>query len=165
MAEVAAREELVRQALRQAQDTAHHERESRGVAARRRTRALVMQSLYESDTVEHSAVDVLEARLAEVAVSRRDAEFARGMLTGIFANAAEIDKIIAEFAPGWPISQMAVVDRNILRMAIYEIMVSQDTPPRVAVNEAVELAKAFGGDSAPRFINGVLGSVMAAASR
>ena len=136
-----------------------------GVAARRRTRALVMQSLYESDTVEHSAVDVLDERMAEVALSRRDAEFARGMLEGIFANAAEIDKIIAEFAPGWPISQMAVVDRNILRMAIYEIMVSQETPPRVAVNEAVELAKAFGGDSAPRFINGVLGSVMAAASR
>lgn len=136
-----------------------------GVVARRRTRALVMQALYESDTVEHSAADVLEERLAEVALSRRDTEFARGMLTGIFANAVEIDKIIAEFAPGWPISQMAVVDRNILRMAIYEIMVSQDTPPRVAVNEAVELAKAFGGDSAPRFINGVLGSVMAAASR
>ena len=136
-----------------------------GVVARRRTRALVMQSLYESDTVEHSAVDVLEERMAEAEPSRRDAEFARGMLTGIFANAAEIDKIIAEFAPGWPISQMAVVDRNILRMAIYEIMLSRDTPPRVAVNEAVELAKAFGGDSAPRFINGVLGSVMAAASR
>ena len=110
-------------------------------------------------------MDVLDERLADVALSRRDAEFARGMLTGIFANAAEIDKIIAEFAPGWPVSQMAVVDRNILRMAIYEIMVSQDTPPRVAVNEAVELAKAFGGDSAPRFINGVLGSVMAAAGR
>ena len=136
-----------------------------GVVARRRTRVLVMQSLYESDMVEHSAVDVLEERLAEVALSRRDAEFARRMLTGIFANAAEIDKIIAEFAPGWPINQMAVVDRNILRMAIYEIILSQETPPRVAVNEAVELAKAFGGDSAPRFINGVLGSVMAAAGR
>ena len=166
MAEVAAREGLVRQALRQAQDTAHHERESEGgVAARRRTRALVMQALYECDTVEHSAVEVLDERLAEVAVSRRDAEFARGVLEGIFANAAEIDKIIAEFAPGWPLSQMAVVDRNILRMAIYEIMLSRETPPRVAVNEAVELAKAFGGDSAPRFINGVLGSVIAAASR
>ena len=135
------------------------------VAARRRTRALVMQSLYEADAVEHSASEVLGERLSETELSRRDAEFARGLLDGIFANAAEIDKIIAEFAPGWPISQMAVVDRNILRMAIYEIMVSEETPPRVAVNEAVELAKAFGGDSAPRFINGVLGSVMAAASR
>ena len=151
MAEVAAREPVTRAAG--------------GVVARRRTRALVMQALYEYDTVEHSASEVLVERLAEVDAGRRDAEFARGMLEGIFANAAEIDKIISEFAPGWPLSQMAVVDRNILRMAVYEIMVSQETPPRVAVNEAVELAKAFGGDSAPRFINGVLGSVMAAASR
>lgn len=136
-----------------------------GVVARRRTRALVMQSLYEADAVEHSALEVMDDRVSEMCLSRRDADFARAMLEGIFANSAEIDKIIAEFAPGWPISQMAVVDRNILRMAIYEIMVSQETPPRVAVNEAVELAKAFGADSAPRFINGVLGSVMAAASR
>ena len=133
------------------------------VVARRRARALVMQSLYEADAVEHSALDVLDGRLSEIGLSQKDAAFARGMLEGIFANAAEIDKIIATFAPGWPISQMAVVDRNILRMAIYEIMVSQETPPRVAVNEAVELAKAFGADSAPRFINGVLGSVMTAA--
>lgn len=136
-----------------------------GVVARRRTRALVMQSLYEADAVEHSALDVLDDRLSEMSLSQRDATFARAMLEGIFANSLEIDKIIAEFAPGWPISQMAVVDRNILRMAIYEIMVSQETPPRVAVNEAVELARAFGADSAPRFINGVLGSVMTAASR
>ena len=135
-----------------------------GIAARRRTRALVMQAMYEADTVEHSAADVLAERLADAALSRRDAEFARGLLDGIFSNAAEIDNMIAEFAPHWPIAQMAVVDRNILRMAIYEIMLSQDTPPRVAVNEAVELAKAYGGDSAPRFVNGVLGSVMRAAS-
>ena len=154
MPEVAARE-----------SEASAESNANGVIARRRTRALVMQALYESDTVEHSAVDVLDEHMSEMGLSRRDAEFARKFLNGIFANAAEIDKIIAEFAPGWPISQMAVVDRNILRMAIYEIMVSQETPPRVAVNEAVELAKAFGADSAPRFINGVLGSVMAAASR
>ena len=133
-----------------------------GVVARRRTRALVMQALYEADTVEHSPSDVLKDRLSDMALSRRDADFAWELLDGVFANSAEIDKIISEFAPDWPISQMAVVDRNILRMAIYEIMLSQDTPPRVAVNEAVELAKAFGGDSAPRFINGVLGSVMAA---
>lgn len=136
-----------------------------GVAARRRTRALVMQALYESDMVKHNAVDVLDMSMSDMGLSWRDAEFARKILEGIFANAAEIDKIISEFAPDWPISQMAVVDRNILRMAVYEIMVSQETPPRVAVNEAVELAKAFGADSAPRFINGVLGSVMAAASR
>ena len=148
-----------------AQADAYAKADSSAVVGRRRTRAIVLQSLYEADTVEHIATEVLDVRLAETAISKWDEAFARAMLDGIFANAAEIDKIIAEFAPGWPIGQMAVVDRNILRMAIYEIMVSEDTPPRVAVNEAVELAKAFGGDSAPRFINGVLGSVMAAASR
>ena len=148
-----------------AQADAYAKADSSAVVGRRRTRAIVLQSLYEADTVEHIATEVLDVRLAETAISKWDEAFARSMLDGIFANAAEIDKIIAEFAPGWPIGQMAVVDRNILRMAIYEIMVSEDTPPRVAVNEAVELAKAFGGDSAPRFINGVLGSVMVAASR
>ena len=138
--------------------------DSSAVIGRRRTRAIVLQTLYEADAVEHIAAEVLDVRLTETKISKWDEAFARTMLDGIFANAVEIDKIIAEFAPGWPIGQMAVVDRNILRMAIYEIMVSEDTPPRVAVNEAVELAKAFGGDSAPRFINGVLGSVMAAAS-
>ena len=137
----------------------------RGVVGRRRARALVMQSLYESDMVEHNAADVLDDRLADTSLTRRDEAFARAVIDGISANAAEIDKIIVEFAPGWPIAQMAIVDRNILRMAIYEITLSQDTPPRVAINEAVELAKAFGADSAPRFINGVLGSVMAAAGR
>ncbi len=148
-------------------DTASNARgiTARGIAVRRRTRALVMQALYEADTVEHSAADVLSERLSDAALSRRDSEFARGLLDGVFSNAAKIDNMIAEFAPHWPIEQMAVVDRNILRMAIYEIMLSQDTPPRVAVNEAVELAKAYGGDSAPRFINGVLGSVMRASSR
>ena len=140
-------------------------RDVSGVAARRRTRALALQVLYEADAVGHSATEALEERLAESGRSRRDAEFARGMIAGIFANAAEIDKIIGEFAPGWPVSQMAVVDRNILRMAIYEILLSEGTPPRVAVNEAVELAKGFGAESAPRFINGVLGSVMASAGR
>ena len=100
MAEVAAREGLVRQDLRQAQDTAHHERESgRRCRASANARALVMQTLYEADTVSHSASDVLEDRLPDMALSRRDAEFARGLLDGIFANAAEIDKIMAEFAP------------------------------------------------------------------
>ena len=138
------------------------EQAAQNTAMRRRTRALVMQALYEADTVEHSAAAVLDERLPDAALSQRDEAFARGMLHGIFANAAEIDGIIGRFAPGWPLGQMAVVDRNILRMAVYEIMLSQDTPPRVAVNEAVELAKAFGAESAPRFINGVLGSVMTA---
>ena len=86
---------------------------------------------------------------------------------GVLENIGEIDKIISEFAPSWPISQMAIVDRNLLRMGIYEISMGSGTPPKVAINEAVEMAKAFGSESSPRFVNGVLGAVMqtVAASR
>lgn len=139
-------------------------RERKGVAARRRTRAAVMQSLYEADIVAHSAADALTSRISETALPRRAETFARSLVEGVLANSAEIDRIITDFAPNWPVSQMAVVDRNILRMAVYEIALARETPPKVAINEAVELAKAFGADSAPRFINGVLGSVLAAAS-
>ncbi len=130
--------------------------------SRRRTRAVVMQSLYEADAAKHPPTDVLKAHIVDAALLPEDETFAHAVVDGVIANVEEIDKVIAGFAPNWPIGQMAVVDRNILRMAIYEIMFSQDTPPKVAVNEAVELAKAFGADSAPRFVNGVLGSVMAA---
>ena len=139
-------------------------RERKGVAARRRTRAAVMQSLYEADIAAHSAADALTSRISETELPRRAETFARSLVEGVLANSAEIDRIITDFAPNWPVSQMAVVDRNILRMAVYEIALARETPPKVAINEAVELAKAFGADSAPRFINGVLGSVLAAAS-
>lgn len=139
-------------------------RARKGVAARRRTRAAVMQSLYEADIVAHSAADALTSRISETELPRRAELFARNLVEGVLANSAEIDRIITDFAPNWPVSQMAVVDRNILRMAVYEIALARETPPKVAINEAVELAKAFGADSAPRFINGVLGSVLAAAS-
>ena len=86
--------------------------------------------------------------------------FARSLVGGVIENRAEIDKTISNLAPAWPINQMAVVDRNILRIAIYEVMIGGETPPRAAINEAVELAKVFGSDSSPKFVNGVLGSVM-----
>ena len=86
--------------------------------------------------------------------------FAHNLVEGVLNNQTEIDTIISDFAPSWPITQMAIVDRNILRMAIYEMILGGDTPPKVAINEAVELAKVFGSDSSPRFVNGVLGSVM-----
>lgn len=123
-----------------------------------------MQSLYEADVVAHSAADALTSRISETELPRRAELFARSLVEGVLANSAEIDRIITDFAPNWPVNQMAVVDRNILRMAVYEIALARETPPKVAINEAVELAKAFGADSAPRFINGVLGSVLAAAS-
>ena len=72
----------------------------------------------------------------------------------------ELNKLIATYAPEWPIEQMAIIDRNILRIALYEFLIDGGTPPKVAINEAVELAKMFGSDSAPRFVNGVLGALV-----
>jgi N utilization substance protein B len=87
------------------------------------------------------------------------AEFARQIVFGVLPLTRELDLIIAKYAPEWPLEQIAPIDRNILRMASWEFAVQQETPVKVAINEAVELAKTFGSDSAPRFVNGVLGSL------
>lgn len=87
------------------------------------------------------------------------ADFASHLVQGVLHNLEWMDTLIARYAPEWPLEQMAVIDRNILRMAIYEFVVSEETPVKVAINEAVELAKTYGSDSAPRFINGVLGTL------
>ena len=86
-------------------------------------------------------------------------EFARALVHGVIAYLPYMDRLIARFAPEWPLDQMAVIDRNILRIAMYEFLVTDETPVKVAINEAVELAKVYGSDSAPRFINGVLGTL------
>ena len=87
--------------------------------------------------------------------------FARQLVTGVLQNRANLDQLIHEHAPEWPIDQMAVIDRNVLRIAIYEFSIARITPLKVAINEAIEMAKTYGADSAPRFINGVLGSLAA----
>jgi len=86
-------------------------------------------------------------------------EFARQIIFGVLPLTTTLDQIIAKYAPEWPLDQIAAIDRNILRMALWEFAVHHDTPIKVAINEAVELAKQFGSDSAPRFINGVLGAL------
>ena len=103
---------------------------------------------------------MFEARQREGPLPPAAQAFARTLIEGVLANRQEIDKKIATYAPSWPISQIAIVDRNILRVAIYEIVMGGETPPKAAINEAVELGKIFGSDSSPRFINGVLGSLM-----
>ena len=86
--------------------------------------------------------------------------FTLGLVQGIADNLKDIDGAIGELAPAWPVAHISIVDRNVLRIAIYEIRYSGSTPPKVAINEAVELAKTFGSVSSPRFVNGVLGSLM-----
>jgi N utilization substance protein B len=88
------------------------------------------------------------------------ADFVRHLVNGVLAHRDVLDQFIHQHAPEWPLEQMAYIDRNILRMAIFEFAIDGDTPIKVAINEAVELAKWFGSDSAPRFVNGVLGSLV-----
>lgn len=127
---------------------------------RRRVRSLALQTLYEVDTVRHSPQAVI-ARYIESnhSLSEENAEFLRTLVLGVLAVAPQLDEWIALSAPEWPVDQLAVLDRNILRMALWELAVSDETPLKVAINEAVELAKRYGSDSSPRFINGVLGTL------
>jgi N utilization substance protein B len=134
------------------------------VKVRRRARILALQALYEIDTTEHSPGAVLDQRLGEDPLPEDGAVFVRELITGVLQHRANLDKMIQEYAPEWPVDQMAAIDRNVLRIAIYEFYTSKQTPTKVAINEAVELAKLFGSDSAPRFINGVLGAVAAQGS-
>ena len=134
--------------------------QNRAFNSRRSTRAAVLQVLSEVDCVAHTLDDVLSYRRESQELSPMADEFLTRMTEGVLENIYELDKIITEFAPSWPISHMSVIDRNLLRMAIYEMTMRSDTPPKVAINEAVELAKVFGSESSPRFVNGVLGAVM-----
>jgi N utilization substance protein B len=127
--------------------------------ARTRARGIALQALYEIDLVGHSPVQVLQERLAEEPQTEELAEFIRQILFGILPLREQLDVVIAKYAPEWPLEQIAAVDRNILRIAVWEFAGTQETPVKVAINEAVELAKFFGSDSAPRFVNGVLGSL------
>ncbi len=134
--------------------------QNRAPNSRRMTRVAVLQVLSEVDCVDHALDDVLSYRRQSQEFAPSADQFLTYMTEGVLENIHELDKIIAEFAPNWPVSHMSVIDRNLLRMAIYEITMWGDTPPKVAINEAVELAKVFGSESSPRFVNGVLGSVM-----
>ena len=126
---------------------------------RTRARALALQALYEIDMSNHTPGDVFQRRLEEMTLTDDLAEFSRQIIFGILPLAEDLDQIIARYAPEWPLDQIATIDRNILRLALWEFAIYHETPIKVAINEAVELAKQFGSDSAPRFINGVLGAL------
>ena len=132
---------------------------------RRRARILALQALYEIDSTHHPVGTVLDQRLTEDPLPEEGQVFARELLTGVIQHQVELDELIQHYAPEWPVDQMAVIDRNVLRIAIYEFFIGKLTPTKVAINEAVELAKLFGSDSAPRFVNGVLGALAAPAEQ
>jgi N utilization substance protein B len=132
---------------------------------RHKARMLALQALYEVDSVARRPEAVTERLLAETPLSKENDDFVRELVNGTVKNREQIDSNIHKFAPAWPVDQIATVDRNILRLAIFEILFDNKVPIKVAVNEAVELAKTFGSESSAKFINGVLGSVSALASR
>ena len=132
---------------------------------RRRARSIALQALYEVDSVGHDLEGTLTCLLANGGLSEETAVFIDELVRGVVHNKEEIDRSIKNFASAWPIEQIAVIDRNILRLAIFEILLDNKVPVKVAINEAVELAKTFGSDNSARFVNGVLGSVSALASR
>lgn len=127
---------------------------------RRQARTVALQALYEIDSVAHSTDQVLQYLTEKENLPQEGMAFATALVNGVLACHQQLDAIIQKHAPEWPVDQLAIVDRNILRMALYELLHSQDVPIKVAVNEAVELAKTFGSDTAPRFVNGVLGAFL-----
>ena len=129
-------------------------------STRRKTKVIALQALYEVDAVGHDPIQVLDRLMVEADLPPSARQVTREMVQGVVENRRELDRIITELAPSWPVSQIAAVDRSLLRLAIYELMFSRQAPPKVTVNEAVDLARAFGSESSRKFVNGVLGSVM-----
>lgn len=132
---------------------------------RRRARIVALQALFELDTVGHPPEQTIAREIERLPSAEGVNKFAVDLVSGVLENKETIDKTISDTAPAFPVEQMAAVDRNILRLAIYELLIDNKVPMRAAINEAVELAKEFGGENSPRFINGVLGSVSVLTTR
>ena len=132
---------------------------------RHKGRVLALQAMFELDAVGHPPEHSMDVLLEGLDAPPEVRAFALELVEGVLANRERIDEVIRETAPAFPLDQIAVVDRNILRLAIYEILIDNKVPMRAAINEAIELAKEYGGENSPKFINGVLGSVSVLAAR
>jgi N utilization substance protein B len=128
--------------------------------SRTKARGIALQVLYEYDLTAHPLGVSLEARFSEEILDDQLLNFSRQIVNGVTPIIPALDEVIAAHAPEWPLDQVAIIDRNILRIALWEFGVAKITPVKVAINEAIELAKIFGSDSSSRFINGVLGSLV-----
>ena len=128
---------------------------------RRQARIVTLLSLFESDSVNHDPLMVTNRYIDTFMLSADVARFTRNLVMGVIESRDKLDALIAGAASSWPVDQMAKVDKNILRLAIFEILFNNDVPTKAAINEAIELAKSFGSDSSSRFVNGVLGAIVA----
>ncbi len=135
------------------------------MANRHLSRSIVLQSLFEwdfsGDAIKHDIKEILNRNASEFAPGMSDIEFMRNLFESIIAKKPDLDLIIEKAAPDWPIDKISVVDRNILRVGLYELLFANrdEVPAKVAINEAIELAKSYGGENSGKFVNGVLGSV------
>jgi N utilization substance protein B len=129
--------------------------------SRTKARAIALQALYEYDLTGHLLGEILVNRFREDPQDPKIEKFTNTIAFGVYSIISKLDEIIAHYAPEWPLDQVASIDRNIIRIALWEFAVDQGTPIKVAINEAVELGKTYGSDSTPRFVNGVLGSLVA----
>ncbi len=134
------------------------------MASRHLSRSIAMQSLYEWDFRgrNNSRLDqIVEKNIKEFAPGMEETVFVRELVNGVIEKLDKLDAVIEKAAPAWPINQVAIVDRNVLRIGIYELLFGNrdEVPPKVAINEAIELAKSFGGENSGKFINGVLGTI------
>jgi len=124
-------------------------------------RTIAMQVLFEWDFNNRSQKlsDVLERNIDEFAAGLEQVDFIERLVRGVTKNMGQIDEMILKYAPEWPIKKITVIDRNILRLGIYELNFLKEVPPKVAINESIEIAKTYGGESSGRFVNGVLGAI------
>jgi len=129
--------------------------------SRTKARGIALQALYEIDMTGHAPGETIVERLESDPLESSLANFVQQIVSGVMPITARLDNFIAQHAPEWPLDQVAVIDRNIIRIALWEFAVAGCTPVKVAINEAIELAKLYGSESTPRFVNGVLGSLAA----
>lgn len=127
---------------------------------RRKARIAALQALYEIDCAAHEPEAILSRLIARRNLSQRGIDFASELVQGVVGHKQELDSAIGRFAPAFPVGQLSNIDRNILRIAIFEILFNNKVPTKAVINEAVELAKTFGSETSPRFVNGVLGSLV-----
>ncbi len=128
--------------------------------SRTKARGIALQVLYEYDLTHHPIGEIIVNRFKASDLDDSLQEFTREIVLGVYPKIENLDHVIGTYAPDWPLDQVASIDRNIIRIALWEFAIGKITPIKVAINEAVELAKMFGSDSTPRFINGVLGSLV-----
>jgi N utilization substance protein B len=129
------------------------------MANRHLSRIIIVQALYEWDFRRDVDVEAIAQRGIDTFANEVDDDFVLSTVRGVAGHAEELDTLIATYAPEWPLEQIAVIDKTLLRASVHELLYIDGTPPKVVINEAVELSKMFGGESSAKFINGVLGSI------